>query len=231
MMMAEELLPPTFLFRFAVPCRRGPASGPAGGTGLGPQFRLPCFGELEGRRVFADLRVAWSPQGLTLALDVTGLRQAPWCRSASLEESDGLHVWVDTRDTRTIHRASRYCHRFVFLPAGGGPRGDQPLASLLPINRAKEHPRAIAPQLLQIRSRLRQGGYTLDAFLPEQALTGYDPAEHPRLGFTYAVINRELGWQTFSVGPEFPFLEDPSLWGTLELHGEEVSHGATAARR
>jgi len=31
------------------------------------------------------------------------------------------------------------------------------------------------------------------------------------------VVDRELGWQTFSVGPEFPFVEDPSLWGSLEL--------------
>jgi hypothetical protein len=31
------------------------------------------------------------------------------------------------------------------------------------------------------------------------------------------VIDRELGWQTFNVGPEFPFQDDPSLWGTLEL--------------
>jgi hypothetical protein len=31
------------------------------------------------------------------------------------------------------------------------------------------------------------------------------------------VVDRELGWQTFTVGPEFPFVEDPSLWGTLEL--------------
>jgi hypothetical protein len=28
-----------------------------------------------------------------------------------------------------------------------------------------------------------------------------------------------LGWQTFSVGNEFPFQEDPSVWGTLELVG------------
>jgi hypothetical protein len=37
------------------------------------------------------------------------------------------------------------------------------------------------------------------------------------LGFSYAVMDRELGWQTFTVASEFPFDEDPSLWGTLEL--------------
>lgn len=46
---------------------------------------------------------------------------------------------------------------------------------------------------------------------------GYEPAEHPRLGFTYAVIDRELGEQTFSIGHPMPYDEDPSLWATLEL--------------
>ena len=48
-------------------------------------------------------------------------------------------------------------------------------------------------------------------------MTGFDPEDHPRLGFSYAVTDREMGWQTFSVGPELPFISDPSLWGTLEL--------------
>ena len=37
------------------------------------------------------------------------------------------------------------------------------------------------------------------------------------LGFTYFVFDRELGQQYFSMGSEFPFASDPSLWGTLEL--------------
>jgi hypothetical protein len=31
------------------------------------------------------------------------------------------------------------------------------------------------------------------------------------------VVDRELGWQTFNSGNEFPFAEDPSLWGSLVL--------------
>ncbi len=33
----------------------------------------------------------------------------------------------------------------------------------------------------------------------------------------YAVIDRELGWQTLSLGPEFPVMDDPSLWGEAVL--------------
>ena len=35
---------------------------------------------------------------------------------------------------------------------------------------------------------------------------------------TDAVVDRELGEQTFSCPSELPYREDPSLWGTLELN-------------
>jgi hypothetical protein len=57
----------------------------------------------------------------------------------------------------------------------------------------------------------------LEAFIAAAALTGFDPQEHPRLGFNYRIVDRELGEQTLSVGSPMPFQEDPSLWATLEL--------------
>jgi hypothetical protein len=184
---------------------------------LSDAHRLPSFGELEQRPVFADFRGAWSQEGLAFTLRVTGKKQPPWSRQSRIEDSDGLQVWIDTRDTHNIHRAGRFCHRFAFLPTGGGRRCDKPVAAMLPINRAREQPKPAPAAGLLVRSERRIDGYLLEAHVRAAALTGYDPAEHPRLGFTYAVIDRELGWQTFSVGPEFPFQEDPSLWGSLEL--------------
>ncbi len=215
--MSQAILAPTFLFRFAAPCRYRKTLWSQRGVKLPAAHTLPSFGELEGRPLFADLRAAWGETGMAFELRVVGKRQSPWCRQTRWEDSDGLQLWIDTRDTHNIHRASRFCHRFVFLPAGGGARQDQPVGELVPINRAKAQPKPVAAGQLQVVSTLRSGGYELKAFLPASTLTGFDPVEHPRLGFSYAVIDRELGWQTFSVGPEFPFLEDPSLWGTLEL--------------
>jgi hypothetical protein len=60
-------------------------------------------------------------------------------------------------------------------------------------------------------------GYRLAAFISAKALTGFDPVEYPQLGFTYALVDRELGEQTFGVGSPLPYQEDPSLWATLEL--------------
>jgi len=215
--MSQQLVSPVFLFRFAVPCFYRRRVWGSKGAPLEPEYRLPSFGELEGKKLFADLRVAWNNQGLSFQLGVQGKSQRAWCRATRADDSDGLQVWIDTRDTQSIHRASRYCHRFVFLPFGDGPGLQSPVARWLPINRAKEGPQAVPPAALRVHREKRNDGYSLEAHVPAAALTGFDPEEHPRLGFTYAVLDRELGWQTFSVGPELPFMEDPSLWGTLEL--------------
>jgi hypothetical protein len=212
------LLAPTFLFRFAAPCRYAKDISAANPGPLGEAYRLPCFAELDERNSFADIRLAWNEAGLAVNLKVDGKKQAPWCRDNKIEDSDGLQIWIDTRDTKTVHRAGRFCHRFAILPVGSGRNLDQPTVKLLAINRARESPREIHERQLVARSKRFAGGYELEAFLPAEALTGYDPSEHPKLGFSYAVLDRELGTQTFTIGPEFSTVtEDPSLWGTLEL--------------
>ena len=189
----------------------------ASGITLPAEYRLPNFGELEQARTFADVRGAWSGEGLAFTAEVTGKRHPVWCRDTRLEDSDSLQLWIDTRDTHNIHRASRFCHRFVFMPAGGGRGHAEPIAEQLLINRARENAPPVPPKLLKVRAELRKDGYRLEAFLPAKTLAGFSPSDHPRLGFTYAVYDRELGLQTFSVGTGYPFDEDPSTWGTLEM--------------
>lgn len=215
-MTTQPILAPTFLFRFSVPCRELKSPW-ASEIELAPEYTMPSFGSLEDRPQFAEVRMGWSGDGLGVSVRVGGKKQTPWCRESRVEDSDGLSLWIDTRDTHNIHRASRFCHWFVLLPQGGGPRSDQPVAQLMPIPRARENAKPIAPGQIRIRSEKRIDGYILRALIPAEAITGYDPAEHPRLGFSYAVTDRELGWQTFTVGSEFPFPSDPTLWGSLEL--------------
>jgi hypothetical protein len=215
--MSSQLISPTMLFRFAAPCHYTDERWTAQGIKLTEKQRLPCFAELHGARPFAEVRLAWSEAGIALNVTVRGKEQPPWCRDSRIEDSDGVQLWIDTRNTQNIHRAGRFCHRFAFLPIGAGRKLDEPAAVLLAINRAKESPREIDPRTLKVRADRLSDGYKLEGFVPAAALTGYSPAEQPAIGFSYAVIDRELGWQTFSVGPELPFVDDPSLWGTLDL--------------
>ncbi|WP_145178017.1 DOMON domain-containing protein [Rubripirellula lacrimiformis] len=178
---------------------------------------MPSLGALGDRPVFADVRMAWCKEGIGLHINVNGKRQLPWCRDSRLEDSDGFHLWIDTRCSPLIHRATQYCHRFLFMPAGGGPKRERPTAAMIPINRARMHPKSIGPNQLKIVGMPRHDGYEMSGFIPADALTGFDPADQPRISLYYAVVDRELGWQTLSLGPEYPVLEDPSLWGEAVL--------------
>ena len=212
-----SLLPPRQFFRFSADVRRFEFPGAGKQLVLDEGYALPALGELDGRPTFADVRMGWNPQGLVWQATVEGKTQPPWCRDSRPEDSDGLQVWVDTRATFNVHRASRFCHRFVFLPLGGGGGGQGAVAEQLLINRARENARPARPRELEARAKMSSAGYTLTAFAPTVALGGFDPTQQPRLGFTYALLDRERGLQTFSSGPEFPYEEDPSCWAELRL--------------
>jgi hypothetical protein len=218
----NNVLAPRFLFRFAVPLLRNDTAWKTGGVVLDESHRLLNLAELDAgsddrEPRFADVRAAWNVQGLLFNVSVTGKEQPVWCREERLEDSDGLQVWIDTRATLNIHRASRYCHRYAFLPAGGGSGHAEPVAEQLLINRARENARPIRPRELQVAAKIMKTGYWLAAFVPAIALGGYDPHQHRQIGFTYSVYDRELGLQTFATGPAFPFQEDPTCWAALDL--------------
>ena len=217
--MSEPLIAPRFLFRFAIPCRQCKTLWTAKGTSLGEGYRLPDFSELERPRTGPDVRVGWNRDGLAFRFEIHGKCQEPWCRDKTPEDSDGVQIWLDTRDVKTVHRAGRFCHRLFFLPMGAGRGHAEPVAGVMPIHRARAPHGPIDASQLKVLSERLSDGYVLHAMIAADALTGFDPAEHPRLGFTWAVTDRELGEQTLGIGSPSPYQQDPSLWSTLELIG------------
>jgi hypothetical protein len=215
--MSTQILPPSFLFRFAVPCRRTAVAWAATGIELENECRLPSFAELDDAPQRVNVKAAWNAAGLYFSVDVTGKKQPPWCRENRIEDSDGFYVWIDTRDTHNIHRASRFCHQFVFLPTGSGHQQDEPVAELIAINRARENPKPPKPGTVRAVTKKLNAGYRLDCHIPAAALTGWEPGENAKLGFHWAVVDREIGEHTFCCPPGLPYREDPSVWGTLEL--------------
>jgi hypothetical protein len=214
------LVPPRFLFRIAHPCRYVkdmPLRDNDRLLMLPPDCRIDNFAAMDGQRNFADVSLAWNELGIGLQVEVHGKEHAPQGDESRPRGSDGITLWVDTRGARGSHRASRYCHMFHFLAAAAGPDHDEPAFAQSKINRALEDAPHVAPAQVALMVQPIRGGYRLEAFLPAAALNGYDPEQHPRLGFFYAVRDDERGEQLLSITPEFPFWEDPSLWGVLEL--------------
>lgn len=179
---------------------------------------LPCLSaELAGQPKFAQVRLAVGKDAIFFQTDVQGKQKLPWCRESRLEDSDGLHVWFDTRNSREIHRATKYCHRFGFAPMGRGPKADLPFVGWAPINRARENPPPPPEDQMAIRARISEGRYRLIAAVHFNALTGLDLGDFPTVGFYFAVADRELGWQSLALQPDLPVSENPSLWAQLTL--------------
>jgi hypothetical protein len=215
-----SLVPSRFLFRIAFPCRHVadiPREADDRILDLPESCRIDNFAAMDGKRNFADLRLAWNDLGLAVQVEVRGKDQELQADASRPRGSDGVTLWLDTRDARTSHRASRYCHQFHFLPTGGGPDHDEPVFAQTKINRALQDAPLAPAAGVPFRRHFRKGGYTLEAFLPAAVLNGFDPEQNPRLGFYYAVRDVELGEQTLGVGAEFPYWEDPTLWSVLEL--------------
>lgn len=215
-----SLLPHRFLFRVAYPCRyvkEMPLEERDELLDLPEECRIDNFAAMDEQRNFADVRLAWNEFGLGLQVEVKGKQQPLQGDGARPRGSDGVTLWVDTRDARTSHRASRYCHQFYFLPTGGGPDHDEPVVVPAKINRALQDAPPCSPSEVPFRVTYTKKGYVLEAMLPAAALNGFDPEQNPRLGFYYAVRDAELGEQALSVGADFPYWEDPSLWSVLEL--------------
>ena len=214
------LVPPRFLFRVAHPCL--PVNDMPREQGdrlldLPEACRLDNFAGPDERRNFAEVRLAWNALGLGLQVEVKGKDQPPQGDAARPRGSDGVTLWIDTRDARASHRASRYCHQFHLLPTGGGPDRDEPAFIQTKINRALQDAPLASANAVPFRSQRQKHGYVVEAFLPSGVLNGFDPDQNRRLGIYYAVRDAELGEQVLSVGPDFPYWEDPSLWSVLEL--------------
>jgi hypothetical protein len=219
------VVPHPFLFRFSFPVRRREDLPRRGRPllGLTPEFSLPDLSELRGVPPIADVRLAWNDEGLGISVEVRGKQLPLEVDPRAPTFSDGLQIWIDTRNTQTIHRASRFCHHFCFVPTGGGASAEEPFGVQLPIAQAREPSPLAAKGSLLVQSIINSDGYRLEAWLRREQLHGFDPSTDreagtpTRLGFYYAVRDAELGEQPLTVDSRFPFAYDPSLWSTLEL--------------
>jgi hypothetical protein len=215
-----SLVPHRFLLRVAHVCRYAkvmPSRKDERLLDLGEDYLIDNLAAIDGQRNFADVRLAWNEHGIGLQIEVRGKQELQVGNPERPRGSDGVTLWLDTRDARAGHRASRTCHQFHFLATGGGSERDEPAFVQSRINRALEDAPITSASQVLLKVHSRKSGYILEAFLPAAVLNGYDPDEHRRLGFFYAVHDDELGEQLLNVTPEFPFWEDPSLWSELDL--------------
>jgi len=199
---------------------------------------LPPLSMLDDETPFAPVWACWNDDGLMIACRVEGKTLPPKCDPSVFWQSDHLRLCTDMRDARTNRRATRFCQQFYFLPTGGGDgkmdpsggsakiqraRDDAPLySSVVAAGAPQRHPRKPTDSVAQddhivIAASLFEDGYCLEARIPRDCLSGFDPAEHPRIGFYYMLEDCELGQQYLTVGDDLNWYTDPSTWATAVL--------------
>ena len=201
------LVPHHFLVHLAYPCsyvKKMPRRDDDRLLDLPTDCRIDNFAAMDDRRNFAEVLIAWNELGLGVQVEVRGKENAPVGDVARPARSDGVTLWLDTRGDRTSHRASRYCHQFHFLASGGGPAGDEAIATQTKINRAL----ADAPQTpatIAMRLTSRKSGYILEAFVPEAVLMATTRSSIAGLGSIMPSATMSLGSRSWGSVPSSPF--------------------------
>ncbi|NLG44386.1 MAG: hypothetical protein GX547_14170 [Phycisphaerae bacterium] len=82
------------------------------------------------------------------------------------------------------------------------------------MSRAKEPPPAVDLSQIQLAARAGRRGWSVELAIPAASLSGWNPAEHPRIGFFYKIKDTQLGSQHLTVDDELGWNADPSTWAT-----------------
>lgn len=184
---------------------------------------LPALGAVDGRPDFAPVWACWNEMGIAVACHVRNKARPLRCDPAQYWKGDNLRICTDTRPSPENKRATRFCQQFYFLPAGAGkgestidPR-QSPVAGVGKFQRAREDAPLVPADLLRVASRIKPNEYTLEAMIPAECLVGFDPQEHPRIGFYYILEDADHGQQYLTVGDDLLWYADPSTWASVVL--------------
>lgn len=216
--MVDGLTPRAF-FQYRVPMKRAPSKLRIDGS-LGEwtgKHRLPNLTAIDGGREFADIYAGWSEGGLSMGLHVGNKKKMNHNERNGLK-SEVLILWIDTRDARDIHRATRFCHSMRIYPHGSGPKKSLPLVRKQRVTWQPElQPPGFDIKKVQVASVIEKKSYSLELHIPGSILHGFDPAEHPSLGLYVQVMDQEHGEQFWPYPAPLPFWQDPSLWAAVEM--------------
>ena len=213
------IVPPSFLFQYSMAVPRVEAIPRKKGSLLQLDDSCSLFvpGSMNDTDNAFGLRMAWNPEGLGIELDVPGKKLPPAGRRKDLKNSDYISLFVDTRHTANVHRATEYCCSLVVLLCDENA-DEKPTAAFVEIaqQRASKSDRDGGKCPVQVS--VRPDGYRLEIWIPTSQMFGFDEApEIGRIGFSCLIHDTELGEIPLNVGGDCPVAFDPSTWLQLEL--------------
>ena len=213
------IIPPSFLFQIQLEIPRIDGLPRKSGRPLQlpPEAAVFVPSRLNERSEVFDLRAAWNPEGLGIELTVRGKTQEPAGRAHDLKSSDHVLIFVDTRHTANVHRATEYCSSILVLPSDENAE-DRPTVQFLEIAQQRGTPREQEGRRCIVACELQSDGYRMELWIPAAQLPGFvDAPDIGHIGFCLMVEDTELGQLPLSIGDDFPVVFDPSTWIQLDL--------------
>ncbi|MEJ7593883.1 MAG: hypothetical protein WKF77_20280 [Planctomycetaceae bacterium] len=164
-----------------------------------------------------DVKLAWNPDGLGMELVVHGKKLEVSGRRNDLKHSDYVSVFIDTRHTANVHRATPFCTALQILPSDEAV-DDQPTVQFVDMAQQRGTRLDQGTKKVLIAVKTISDGYRLELWIPAAQIPGFaETPEIGHLGFYIVVEDTELGQLPLSIGDDFPVAHDPSTWLQLNL--------------
>jgi len=218
----SQIVPPSFLFQYALPMVRidqlpGRAGSP---LRLPPSASVMLPAQLNVAELPWSLRAAWNSEGLGFEVRVRRKQIPPAGRWSSPTSSDRVLILLDTRPTAGVQRATEFCSLLTVLPVDDD-QDEQPSARFIEIAQQRTQKLAQDPRRCRVETVLSSDGYQLSVWIPGSQLPGFaELAETRALGLYVVIEDAELGQLPMSVGGDFPLAWNPSIWTRMELTDE-----------
>ncbi len=161
---------------------------------------------------FSEVYLAVSEKGICIQLKVF----KPFEKAVfpDVEKGDGIEFFVDTRGIQGSLIIHKYCHHFVFIPK----EVDGILGVEVTRFKTNDKRELAQKESLKLSTQFTKNGYSMEVFIPDIALFGYEPIEYPSVKIAYIVHRGSAESNHFpKSGREYSLKDHPSLWATLVL--------------
>ena len=213
------IVPPSFLFQYqlTVPRVDGLPKKKGKALQLPAAARVFVPSALNAGTAGLELKLGWNPDGLAIEIVVRGKKEEPAGRRHDLKNSDVVYIFIDTRHTANVHRATEFCTALQILPSDE-VSDDAPTVQFVEIAQQRGTRRQPDAKRVMLNVLNQRDGYQLDVWIPTAQMPGFDQIEEiGHLGFYIVVEDTELGQLPLSIGDDFPVTHDPSTWLQLNL--------------
>ena len=174
--------------------------------------KLKGYSEFLDEDSFCEVSLAWTEGGIHIGLSV--LKPFEKAFFPEVEKGDGMEIFIDTRgisDALIIHK---YCHHFVFLPK----EVDGIIGVEVTRFRTNDKRELSRKESLKVATQFTKNEYSMQIFIPDEALFGFDPIECSLLKMAY-IVHRGSDEPNYfpKSGNDYNLKDHPSLWAALLL--------------